>query len=503
MLSSNKTILLMVSKVFSSISVLGLSILFSRLLSKEDYGTYIQVNMLVQLFGVVLAFGLPSSFYYFLPKKINRHNLLKRTVFLQVLVGFVAALVLIAGQDLLGSFFNNQGLVIYVKFSAICIFCSLFIDFIMPVLLYRQASIVLAKINIFRSSIMFVSTLFCLIEAPGIDSIIFVFTGNYVLGLTISVFVLVGDIKLYSTDVGLDNVKLMQQLKYSLPLSLSVVFWLLGRELDKYIVSHYLSQAALAVYARGAMELPLVHIVANTVAQVNLTRWVELWDRGKRVELLSKWHVSIARAAVIMFPIFILFEIIGYDFIVFLYSENYAQSATIFLIYLFLVPLQITSYTSYVQATGNNRYIVYGYVGQILFNICVSIYVIKKIGPVGPAIVTVLGMYGWTLYMVVVISRIFNLKFVDIFPWWTLLKIMSISLLTGLASLLLLAGVEKMILMQYITVHLELIRLVKMMIVGLQYCIMYYYLSCKFKILDEEDMEIVGRWLQVLKFWAK
>ncbi len=500
----DKTIILMISKVFSSISILLLSILFARLLSKEDYGTYIQINMIVQLLGVVLAFGLPTSFYYFLPKHYNRSKLLLRTALIQVIVGSIAIIMLILFQDSVGGFLNNQALIKYIKFAGICVFCSLFIDFIMPVLLYRQASVTLAKINIVRAAVLFISISICLIANSGMITIVIVFTFNYLLGLTISVAILYRDIGKYSADTERKNVKLLTQLKYSLPLSLSVVFWLLGREIDKYIVSYYFTAETLAIYARGAMELPLVHIVANTVAQVNLTSWVEMWDQGDRKRMLCEWHTSIAKIATIMFPLFILFEIIGYDFIVFLYSEEYSSSAKIFLIYLFLVPLQITSYTSYVQATGHNRFIVYGYVGQISFNIIASVYAIKHFGTVGPAIVTVVGMVLWTFFMIYVIGRIFSIKFYNIFPWRLLGRIMMVSSISAVIPVLFLTysnGVTEFSFMS--NLQPEIINLARMFLLAITYCLSYYWLAIKLGIINADDQKNIHRWLMIDKIRNK
>lgn len=498
----DKTILLMISKVLSSVSVLLLSILFARLLSKEDYGTYIQVNMIVQLLGVVLAFGLPTSFYYFLPKKYNRRNLLLRTALIQLVVGSIAVVLLIFFQDHVGIFFNNQSLEQYVKFAGLCVFCSLFVDFIMPVLLYRHASVALAKINIFRAIVLLVSLSSCLFAHSGLTIIVGVFTANYLLGLIISVVILFNDIGRYAVDAGRENVKLLSQLKYSLPLSLSVIFWLLGREIDKYIVSHYFTAATLAIYARGAMELPLVHIVANTIAQVNLTQWVEKWDKGDRSGLLQQWHVSIAKTAAVMFPVFIFFEIIGYDFIVFLYSAEYSESAKIFLIYLFLVPLQVTSYTSYVQATGHNRFIVYGYVCQIISNIVVSVFAIKYFGTIGPAVVTVVGMIAWTLFMIIVIGRIFGIKFKSIFPWSLLGKTLLVSSLAGFIPVVFIIYCnttgDALIFMDGIKPEIR--NFIKMGLMAFVYGLSYYWFAFKFKILDEEDRKTIHKWLLLDRF---
>lgn len=486
----DKTIILMMSRAMGSMNVLVLSIFFARMLSKADYGAYIQFNMIIQPLGIILALGLPPSFNYYLPKEFNRKHLVFRTFGFLFLVGNLCLLLLVLFKSRIGALLNNPAIEPYMQYAGLCVISLVCFQVIRPLLVYRDETVKLALIEFIRSVLLFASMIACLFIMPQITTLIIVFTANHIVGFLIAAVVIYITSNEYRGDRDHTKLVLTRQLYYGLPLAFSGIFWLLGRELDKYIVSHFLKPDELAVYSRGAIELPLVHILSSTIAQVNLPRWVEMVDRNDHTQMMESWHQTINKTALIMFPIFILMEVIGRDFIVLLYSEKYVDSVIIFIIYLFLLPLQITSYTAIVQAFGKNKFILYGYAVQIIFNLVISIYLIKIMGTLGPALTTVFSMYLWTSYIIFIISRLLSIKIKTVFPWRYLMIILFVS---GVA------GVFPAYINYTFETHEEFILMLKMGGLALMYLLIYLLLLFKFKMLDEEDKETIYRWFLIEK----
>lgn len=495
----DKTIILMASKVISSANIFVLSIFFARMLLKADYGTYIQVNMIINMMVLFLALGLPPSMFFFLPKNNNQKYLIKRTFAVLISIGIVNAFVMFFFKDYVAKFLNNDGLSQFVVLACICITCRIGYNIVQPILLVIKESVVLSIINVFKGVLLFSTMISCLFAGTDISTLIYVLTGNYLVELVITLWVILKYSSHFSDNYNDIIVSLRTQFKFALPLSMSGVLWILGRELDKYVVSHYLNPELLAVYARGAVEIPLVQILAATIAQVYLPNWVSLFDKKDFKTLLSTWHLTITKTALIMFPVFVLFLIIGYDFIVLMYSKEYAGSVPIFLIYLFLVPLQLTEYTAIVESSGKTILISFGYVFQILLNLIFSILLIKQFGAMGPAIVTILTMYLWVTYILFIISKICNVGMKDVFPWIKLIRLMIICLLSGSLPYVLTKTINNFGVFELLVIP-EVIYLSRIIFVSLIFGITYLFMLFITKTLDADDKATLSRWLLINKF---
>lgn len=495
----DKTIILMVSKVVSSANIFVLSIFFARMLLKADYGMYIQVNMIINLMVLLLALGIPPSLFYFLPKNNNHKHLIKRTFAVLFLIGCLNILVMFFLKNYIGKLLNNELLSQYVLLASVCILCRITYNIVQPILLVLKESVVLAGINVFKGVLLFVTMVGCLFAGTDISILIHVFTANYLVEILITLWVIIKFSNYFSEKYNDIIVPLRTQFKFALPLSMSGVLWILSRELDKYIVSHYLTPELLAIYARGAVEIPLVQILAATIAQVYLPNWVSLFDKRDFKTLINNWHVTISKTALIMFPVFVLFQIIGYDFIVLMYSKEYAGSVPIFLIYLFLVPLQLTEYTAIVESSGKTILISVGYVMQISLHVIFSILLIKKMGAMGPAMVTILTMYLWVTYILFIISKICNIRMKDVFPWIKLVRLMIICILSGLLPFFLIKVLNNYGVFELLIIP-EVIYITRIIFVSIIFGITYLFMLFITKTLDADDKATLSRWLLINKF---
>ena len=494
----DKTIILMISKVVTSATIFVLSIFFARMLLKADYGTYIQINMVIGLLVLILSLGLPPSLFFFLPKKNNQKKLIIRTFIILFLIGCMNFVVLWCFKLKIASMLNNPELAKYVFLAGICITCRMSFNVIRPILMVGKETLVLSSINLAKGVLFLATMIGCLFINPNIVLLIYVFTINYVIEFFIALWVLIKFSGNFNSNYNDVIVPLRAQFKFSLPLAASGMLWILGREIDKYIISYFLNPADLAVYARGAVEIPLISIFAGTIAQVYLPDWVSLFDKKKYSTLLENWHLTLSKTALIMFPIFIIFQIIAYDFIVMMYSSEYSGSVIIFSIYLFMVPIQLTEYTAIVESSGKTPLISYGYIFQISFNIIFSVIMLKRFGSIGPAMMTVFSMYLWTGYMIYVISRIFKVSVYNVFPWMKLIKIMAICILSGVLPFFIKQIFDDLMVFQFLE-NETVIFLLKIGFVGILYICLYAIGLIVTKTLDQDDKATICRWLMIGK----
>ncbi|GFO66549.1 hypothetical protein GMLC_01280 [Geomonas limicola] len=492
MKSIDKTIILMLGRAFGSSTVMLISIMLARSLSKADYGTYVQTSMLVQLAGFLLTLGIPSSITYFLPKAYDKSRLIARSYLLMLAVGCLGAISLFGGREYLARFFNNHHLGEFVMYAAFGVFFFLSSQLTRPILMYARSTLLLAKIEILRSVLFLAAMMACALLSVALSTVILILTASFFFDFVVSVLVA---LKAVSANRGTTSpaVPLGEQIGYSFPLGSLAFCWYAGRELDKYVISHYMNPDRLALYSRGAIEIPLVHILASTISQLKLPDWVAQWDRGSSSALIEGWHHTIVKASLIIFPAFVFLEILGREFIALLYSDQYLQSAEIFHIYLLMLPLQVTSYTAIVESTGKNRVVLIGYLVQLPVSLVLSAVSVRYFEWSGPALVSVLSMYLWTGYLLFVIARIFKLKLSRVFPWRRLGSILLVAVVAGVLPGVLLWGTGGYL--ATLIPQKELLHGFHVLVYFALYAACYGTLALRFTLFDPEDVETMSRWL--------
>lgn len=490
----DKTIILMISKVISAANVFVLSVFFARLLTKTDYGTYIQINMLISLLVLLLSIGIPSGLFFFLPKNIKQKHLIRRSFFLMLVIGLIASLIMMVLNNYISGTLNNPELKRFMVWVGACLICNMCSQIVRPVLMVAKESLVLSAITAGKGILFFISMVTCLYIYPGVQLLVYALFAVSFVELAVAIWALYKYSEKFSNSIDAIRVSLKQQIKFSLPLAASGVLWILGREIDKYIISYYLYPSDLAVYARGAVEIPLIHILASTIADIYLPEWVRLYDNKDHTKLIGLWHTTITKTAMIMFPIFILLQLIGHDFIVLLYSKEYIGSVVIFSIYLFLVPIQLTQYSAVIESSGKPILITIGFVSQVSLNIIFSVLLIKKIGTTGPAIVTVVSTYLWVGYMLFITSRIYKYSISKIFPWKRLCRIMCLSVFSGLVVLLIKKFSGSVFSFDFLK-NTELIYGTRICIYSIFFTLLYLLIMFITNTFEDDDKATILRWL--------
>ncbi|MCD8480518.1 MAG: oligosaccharide flippase family protein [Candidatus Cloacimonetes bacterium] len=209
-----------------------------------------------------------------------------------------------------------------------------------------------------------------------------------------------------------------EQLAYTIPLGLSLLVGVLSVQLDKLMISGFFNPEQFAVFSLGAMELPLIGILINSVNAILLPN-LSAMDKQSMSEVYS---ASVRKNAIIVFPLAVVFFIFAGEFITFIYGSIYSESALYFRIYLLLLPLRVATYGIIFQACGKTRLVMYDAIIMLLLNTVLNYILIKAYGMQGAAWATVivswliLGVYLWQ------IKYPLGLKLSSLFPLWRLIK---------------------------------------------------------------------------------
>lgn len=422
--------------VGSSLISNGLSfvtkVLLVRLLSLTTYGLYRQVLLVVEMLTSFFKGGLPRSVYYFFPtlKEGKRQGFVTQTISLLLGSGIITCLGLYFFSNWLAEdYFHQPELSEYLKIIAWWLPSLLVYSMFGPLLISDGKEELVSTVVLAGAIARNAGVLAAFLLTERLDVALWFLV---VLGAAEGIFMLYyswsrklfGPIKL---NWGL----LKEQMKFSLPLSLSKQAGIWAKNLDKLLVSFFITTEQFAVYSVGAASLPFINSITYTTNNVLSPRYVTLLHNGNKEGFLCLWHKAIGRICRVIFPIFVFLFVMTGPFVNYLYSSRYASSAGIFRIYLLSLPLAFTNYDVILRAINRTGLILKYTLIHISANLIISVLLFKCLGMIGPALGTVICNYIITGVYILSICRVTGISFQAVLPYRELGRVFLMSIMCG------------------------------------------------------------------------
>ena len=144
----DKTTLNILARTSSSVFLVISSVIMVRFLSKSDYGTFLQVMLVINTVIMLAFVGLPHSVFYFYPQTADKRHLVKQTLLIGFGISLVAALGIFACRGFLAHLLSNSDIVTYAMFMSVMILFQGPIGFRDPILLSQNALILNSVISL-------------------------------------------------------------------------------------------------------------------------------------------------------------------------------------------------------------------------------------------------------------------------------------------------------------------------------------------------------------------
>lgn len=419
-----------VSQGLSSFLLLALTVFLARYLSKRDYGTYQQIQMIASTLGVIAVLGAPQALYYFIPKIKNVRRLVDRTIVLCLLSSICFGIGFLILGSKIAAWMNNPDLARLAYLSFFFLLGTILVG------LFEPAFISIGKSNTYYGlSIVFTGMLFASVILPLFISgdIKWILTSLILQNIIASVVLFLMFRRATSGFVPLADeriVKVREQLAYGIPIALAFIVSVIGKQIDRFIISAYFSPADFAVYSRGAMEIPLIPIVVYSFSTILMPRYIALYDAGRKHDMVKLWGESIVYVALINFPMFVLLYYLADDLMVMLYSVNYQGSAQVLRGFLFLLLIQVTSMGGIIRVMGNTKIVTYLSLLTIGMNITVGVLLVPIYGVMGPVIATVASGCAATIYVLHHLRKKLEVPMKHLWPWKKMGQIFLVSLIS-------------------------------------------------------------------------
>lgn len=453
-----------------------------RLLNQHDYGTYQQVLLVGNAVVGIMVLGIPTSIYYFHhhTERAQQPALVLQTGVLLAAAGLIAGVAVALLSPWLATRMSNPLLqpllTIYAVYIGLFIAGEYFMHWLVSQNRYRaamgwetvdtcmRATVLLLPLwlGFELSSVVIAAVVYAAVRFSTRTGFVWRTVRNAISGWTQHSFA-------------------RAQLRYSIPLGLTSCVGLINGLADRVLVAAYFSPAQFAIYAVGALEIPLDVIFQTSVANVLRATFPRLIREGKLTELVRVWRETVRKLALVVLPSFAFLLAFSHEFVVLLFTADYAESAGVFRIYLFLMPLQILVLSVIPQAFGRTRINFYLALASMVINLVLCIALIDIIGFYGAALSTVSVAYFMSAVYLRVAARLIGVTEIELLPLTALARI-ALSAAAAAACALPLRDAAS-------------IPSIDFILSGMVFAVAYFAIAALLGAFTADDRRLVRRWI--------
>lgn len=431
-----RSFVIMLSQGLTQVATIVLGIILVRLISKETFGIYRQVNLVYVLVAGVLSLQLNSSLYYFVPKLglERRRTLLVQTFLVTFGTALVIGGVMFFAAGAIARMFNNPELVVLIRIFALYPFVERLVILI-PAFMISIDRAIRAGAYILATAVARIAAVVAMFALGfGLSTVMWsvVVVGGVVAVVGCADMLRLCPVGKWRVDRGL----LIEQFHYSWPLLATAIVGTINIQLDKFLISGFFDPSTYAVYSCGAMQLPIIALVTASVGAAMMPNLVKMGEAGKIKDALHVWQEGARKCSFVIFPCFAFFLAFGYDFMVLLYGQDYSMAAWPFRIYLCSLPIRVAIYATLFRAVGQTRPIAIGAVIALALNATVSTTLVILgnkgiVSFIGPAVGTVVASCGSWSYLLWQITRVTGVSFSRIMRWKELSRVLLVCVVCG------------------------------------------------------------------------
>jgi O-antigen/teichoic acid export membrane protein len=193
-----------------------------------------------------------------------------------------------------------------------------------------------------------------------------------------------------------------QNLKLGGPLVAATLLSGSAQFVDGFIVTSKFDEETFAVFRYGARELPLAMLLANALSNAMLP---EFTNKARLKENLEKLKKSILRLMHILFPLTAVLLLISKPLFPIIFNPMFADSATIFNIYLLLVVSRMLMPQTILNGLKITKPILAASFLELVLNVVLSLVFVQAFGIAGIAFATFIAYLFEKVYLAIVVKQ--------------------------------------------------------------------------------------------------
>jgi O-antigen/teichoic acid export membrane protein len=409
------TLLLTSGRGLAFVASFSIPVVLARSLGTAEFGTYKQLFLIYTTVYLMAQLGMAESLFYFVPHDPRRAGTFVANSTLVLAVGGAASAgVILAASGPIARWLGNPALAGHLPLL------SLF-------LLLSAGSAALEIVFTARGRFVGAATAYCLSDVTkaaclivpaalgwGIQGLL---GGAVLFGAIRSVAALVVYRGEFRSGFRPDFRVLAGQLAYTIPMGLYVLVEIAQSNLHQYAVSTHVGPAAFAIYAVGCLQIPLVEMIASPACNVMMVGMRERLREGDPTAALALWRDMTGKLALMIVPLVTLFLIAGGELIRLLFTDRYASSVPIFLLWSCSLLYSILQTDGVLRVFAETPFLLKIGLMKLLVIAAGVGWSLSAFGLRGPVLVTLLAtLLGKTLSLARM-RRLLGASLRDLVPW--------------------------------------------------------------------------------------
>jgi O-antigen/teichoic acid export membrane protein len=453
-----------------------------RMLTQSEYGTYQQIVLVTTAVSGLLVLGLPTSVFYFYkhipPERVPA--LVMQTTLMLAAAGLVAGLGIFFSAGEISEGLNNPDMTFVMALSAISLGFVIASEHCMSFLITQNRY---GLAVVFESGETLARVL--IMVAPLLLG--YGFTGLIIGGVVFSVMrFIVRNVYLYTrSDLDFTNWQqhtfVRDQLAYSIPIAVVPLVAMIGNTFNRGLLATSLTPADYAVFAVGSVVFPFATIFQTAVSNVLRAEMPQLVKDGNYAEISRIMREAVRKLSIIVLPSFVFLFAHSQQFMTVLFTEKYAESVSVFRIFLWELPLDMLILSAIPQIFGKTKINMYVNFAGTAVLLILSFVLIKLFGIHGAAAAGVATQYFTVITFFVVVMRLTHGTVTSMLPLLGMLRVVAASLVAAFAS--------------HWSPEISSVGLFNLLAAAAVYSVVWLVVAALIGVFTEDDRRLIRRWV--------
>ncbi len=401
-----------------------------RLFDPAQFGQYKGLFLVFSTIYAIAQIGMAESLFYFVPQYPQQAGRLVTNSLLALGgAGVVSALVLSACHAPVSRWLDDPGLEPVVP--ALGLFLALaLVSAPLEIVLIARGRTLLAAVVYGASELLKAA---CLL----VPSFLFRDVRWLVAGATVFAGArLVTCLALLRRELGglprPSAALFRMQLAYVAPFALYVLADVIKVNWHQYAVAAHVDAATFAIYTVGCVQIPVVDFVAGPVGNVMMVGMRTCLRDGDTDGAVALWHSANTRIALVVVPLVVFLMLTAREWIVLLFTDQYAASVPVFLVWVPLLLFAILQTDGVLRVFAETRTLLALLLVQIAFIALATGPSLAAYSLVGAASVTVVAIGAGRLAALLRIWSLLRIPGRRLLPWT---RLAAVALAAGAAGL--------------------------------------------------------------------
>jgi O-antigen/teichoic acid export membrane protein len=238
-------------------------------------------------------------------------------------------------------------------------------------------------------------------------------------------------------SLGGDSLLARSQLAYAAPFSVYVLIEVMQINLHMYVVSFHFDAATFAIYAVGCLSVPLVDLLMTSACNVMMVRMRECMLQGATQSVLAIWRDTTRKLILLYAPLVGCLLTVAHEVIVILFTENYAASVPVFMVWIAAVLLIGLLTDGMLRVYAQLKFLTALGVMKLILIAATIPWFLEVFGLVGAVLATLLTTLLTKTVALARIKSLIGCTLAEFLPWRNLAGILLVAAVAMLPALLL------------------------------------------------------------------